>query len=245
MNSMLISTKFFQSSLQMAHYTTSSQKARIYESSTMIALNSCKQPSKQDSAKQTTKLPQLKKASVKLSPNLYLSVSFPLKLVLTYQELERLICGVKTVDIDLLKAHTKLSADLCESSNRVKWLWEILYEISDEEKIKFIKFCYAQERLPNTHEEFEKYQIKFTIKSYMDKSKKDVFPKADTCFFSLELPDYTSKENMKAKIIQAINLDNVSINADKVSNENNNRNDYDNNYRASGEDFNDDYEDEE
>jgi hypothetical protein len=156
---------------------------------------------------------------------------------LTYQELERLICGVKTVDIDLLKSHTKLSADLNESSNRVKWLWEILREISDDEKVKFIKFCYAQERLPNTHEEFEKLQIKFTIKSYMDKHKVDVFPKADTCFFSLELPEYSNKEIMKARIIQAINLDNVSINADKVSHESGIRNDYDNNYRN-----NDDYE---
>jgi hypothetical protein len=141
--------------------------------------------------------------------------------VLTYQELERLVCGVKTVDIDLLKAHTKLSTDLTESANKVKWLWEILHEISDEEKIKFIKFCYAQERLPNTHEEFEKLQIKFTIKSYIDKTKIDLFPKADTCFFSIELPEYSSKDVMKAKIIQAVNLDNVSINADKINLENN------------------------
>jgi hypothetical protein len=93
----------------------------------------------------------------------------------------------------------------------------VLREISDEERIKFIKFCYAQERLPSTHEEFEKLQIKFTIKSYIDKNKVDLFPKADTCFFSIELPEYSTKEIMKAKIIQAINLDNISINADKIN----------------------------
>jgi hypothetical protein len=158
---------------------------------------------------------------------------------LTYQELERLVCGVKTVDIELLKSHTKLSADLNEDTNKVKWLWEILHEISDEEKIKFIKFCYAQERLPNTHEEFEKLQIKFTIKSYIDKSKIDGFPKADTCFFSLELPEYSSKEIMKAKVIQAINLDNVSINADKVNTENTNL------YRASSNYIRNNFDEEE
>lgn len=135
--------------------------------------------------------------------------------------MERLVCGAKTVDIELLKVHTKHSTDLSGTTQKVLWLWEILSEISDEDKIKFVKFCYAQERLPSTHEEFLKLQIVFTIKSYMDKSKKDQFPKADTCFFSIELPEYSSKEVMKSKIVQAINIDNVSINADKVIVENN------------------------
>jgi HECT-domain (ubiquitin-transferase) len=143
---------------------------------------------------------------------------------LTYKELERLVCGLKTVDLELLRANTKLSPDLSESSNKVKWLWEILNEFSDEEKVKFVKFCWAQERLPSTHEEFQKLQVVFMIKSYLDKGKIDQFPKADTCFFSIELPEYSSKDIMKKKILQAINLDNVSINADKVKMENQNIN---------------------
>lgn len=159
-------------------------------------------------------------------------------LVLTYKELERLICGVKTVDLELLRANTKLSPDLNENSDKVKWLWEILNEFSDEEKIKFVKFCWAQERLPSTHEEFQKLQVGFMIKSYMDKTKKDLFPKADTCFFSIELPEYSCKDIMKKKILQAINLDNVSINADKVVEENINVNhqqtyNFSNNYEYS------------
>ncbi len=149
--------------------------------------------------------------------------------MLTYQEIEKLVCGVKTVDVDLLKTHTVYSSDLNENSDRIKWLWEILYEISDSDKVKFIKFCYAQERLPTTQEEYQRSQISFTVKSYMDKTKKDAFPKADTCFFSLELPEYSNKEVMMKKIIQAINLDNISINADRVND--NLRNDYDDGYR--------------
>jgi hypothetical protein len=138
--------------------------------------------------------------------------------VLTYKELEKLVCGTKTVDIELLKVHTKFAGDLMPTATKIIWLWEILSEITDEDKIKFIKFCYAQERLPTTHEEFLKNQIRFTIKSSMDKNRRDYFPKADTCFFSLELPEYTSKDIMKSKIVQAINYDNVSINADKALN---------------------------
>ena len=139
---------------------------------------------------------------------------------MTNKELERLICGKKTVDIEMLKNHTKYTLDINEQTARVKWLWEILNEVSDEDKVKFIKFCWGQERLPATNEEYEKLQVQFTIKPYIDKKKIDVFPKADTCFFSLELPLYSTKDKMKNMILTAINFDNVALDADKVSPEN-------------------------
>lgn len=39
-------------------------------------------------------------------------------------------------------------------------------------------------------------------------------PKADTCFFNLELPDYSSKEVMKQRILLAIHTDSDSMNAE-------------------------------
>ena len=46
------------------------------------------------------------------------------------------------------------------------------------------------------------------------KNQDQALPKADTCFFNIELPDYTTKAIMKEKILLAVNLDSVSINAD-------------------------------
>ena len=40
-------------------------------------------------------------------------------------------------------------------------------------------------------------------------------PKADTCFFNIELPQYSSKKIMKERVLLAVNLDNTSINADR------------------------------
>lgn len=39
-------------------------------------------------------------------------------------------------------------------------------------------------------------------------------PKADTCFFNLELPLYSSYSILKEKILMAINFDCDSMNAD-------------------------------
>jgi len=108
--------------------------------------------------------------------------------------------------------------ELNENTQVIIWLWEILNEFCEEDKVKFIKFCWAQERLPSTNEDYERLQIKFGIKPNIDKSKKNQFPKADTCFFTVELSDYTTKDIMKEKILIAINFDN-GLNADRAIND--------------------------
>ena len=52
-----------------------------------------------------------------------------------------------------------------------------------------------------------------------NKNQDQSLPKADTCFFNIELPDYSTKEIMQKKVMLAVNLDNVSINADEVNSE--------------------------
>jgi hypothetical protein len=46
-------------------------------------------------------------------------------------------------------------------------------------------------------------------------SQDQALPKADTCFFNIDLPDYSTKAIMREKILLAVNLDSVSINADE------------------------------
>ena len=56
----------------------------------------------------------------------------------------------------------------------------------------------------------------------MNKQNPDqALPKADTCFFNIELPQYSTKQIMKARILLAVNLDSTSINADNVVHDDN------------------------
>ena len=163
------------------------------------------------------RLTEMDKQIAYIKKGLYKLIPPSLLKLLTHKEMERFVSGSldKDIDIELLKSFTKYSMELSPESSRIKWLWELLEEFTPADRRKFIKFCWAQERLPSTKDEYERLQVVFTIKPCMDKKKKDIFPKADTCFFSLELPEYSSKDIMKSKILTAINLDNVSINADK------------------------------
>lgn len=53
------------------------------------------------------------------------------------------------------------------------------------------------------------------------KTRKDkhdeAMPHADTCFFNLTLPNYSSLEVMKRKVFKAIELDCVGMNAEEVN----------------------------
>lgn len=110
------------------------------------------------------------------------------------------VCGRKKVDFDLLKRHTIYSAGVKEDAPHIKFLWSVLNELQHSDSLRFIKFCWGQERLPANDEEFERNQIRFMIKpiSYTAPNPDKALPKADTCFFNLELPAYTTKAILKA-----------------------------------------------
>jgi len=83
---------------------------------------------------------------------------------ITAKNLEIWVCGKKKVDFDLLRRHTRYSGGLNEDSLVAKALWETLFSLNDQESLKFIKFCWGQERLPANDEEFDRNQIRFLVK---------------------------------------------------------------------------------
>ena len=52
--------------------------------------------------------------------------------------------------------------------------------------------------------------------SYSTSSPDKALPKADTCFFNLELPKYSTLEIMRERILLAINFDCDSMNAEEL-----------------------------
>jgi other hect domain ubiquitin protein ligase E3 len=154
-----------------------------------------------------------------VSKGISLVVPIALLNFLTYQEVEALVCGKPVVDIVLLKRHTRYSKGLTETSERIVLFWEVLSEFNEVDKLRFIKFCWGQERLPANDEEYERRQVRFMIKPSMRKggNEEAALPKADTCFFNLELPNYKTKEVMRERLLLAIHTDDVSMNAEDNS----------------------------
>jgi len=119
-------------------------------------------------------------------------------------ELRSLICGIEDVDVDLLKSIVEYEG-YEETDEVVNAFWETLRELNNAEKKLFLQFVWARNRLPLKKSDFEApFKIQRDSANTGDRADQ-ALPSASTCFFSLALPEYTSKEILREKLLFAIN----------------------------------------
>ena len=115
------------------------------------------------------------------------------------EDLEMLVCGSTKLDFDELEKITVYQDGYTKESTTIKRFWEVIKEFTDEEKRKFLAFCTGCDRAPING----LGSIKFYISKHGDN---DLFlPSVHTCFNHLLIPDYSSKEILREKLIKAIN----------------------------------------
>ena len=101
-------------------------------------------------------------------------------------ELALLTCGRNEIDIAMLRRHTEYSSGLSDSTPHIQWFWDILdKEFDQKQKQKFIKFTYAQERLPASDAEWQKIRMLIKPSAVTSQHQDHVLPHAETCFFNL------------------------------------------------------------
>lgn len=114
-------------------------------------------------------------------------IPLPLVSLLTAQQLEQLVCGLPEVSVEMLKKLVRYR-DITESHQLICWLWQSLEEFTNEERVLFLRFVSGRSRLPSNLTDIpQKFQI---IK--VDRPINGL-PTAQTCFFLLRLPPYTSQ----------------------------------------------------
>jgi len=142
-------------------------------------------------------------------------VPLPLIDLCTSTDLEWRVCGKPLISIPLLKRHTEYSPGLSPTAPHVIFFWQVLESFTQEQRRAFVQFAWAQERLPANDQEFIRTSTRMLIKPSMGTGHPDrEFPKADTCFFNLTLPEYTSIDACREKLLTAIYTDPSSMNAD-------------------------------
>ena len=112
----------------------------------------------------------------------------------SWQAIELKVCGRSDFTVKELKEYTTLDG-LAQDDRRVAYLWTVLEEATAAERRAFLRFVAGRERLP----------VKLRIMPLFCKNEPDTYlPKAATCFFALELPEYSSLDVMRAKLLYAI-----------------------------------------
>jgi hypothetical protein len=126
--------------------------------------------------------------------------------LLTGEELRGIVCGNPDIDVDLLRRVTKYE-HYDENDSVVLYFWEVLREMTTLQRKRFLQFVWARTRLPCKASEFDSpFKIIRDLKnsSRGDDTGHESLPSASTCFFSLTLPDYKTKEILRKKLLFAI-----------------------------------------
>ncbi|CAF0859852.1 unnamed protein product [Rotaria sordida] len=130
-------------------------------------------------------------------PSYYLSL-------FTASSLEEAVCGKGQMDIELLKRNTNYK-NASEDSPHIQRFWKVLSELFDDDQRKlFLIFVWGRSILPSRDEEFTS---RFTINPYyISNGEVDkVLPRSHTCFFTIDLPAYSTIEIMYERLNYAIN----------------------------------------
>ncbi|XP_042384907.1 E3 ubiquitin-protein ligase UPL1-like [Zingiber officinale] len=120
------------------------------------------------------------------------------------KEFELLISGLPDIDLDDLRTNTEYSG-YSNASPVIQWFWEVVQGFSKEDKARFLQFVTGTSKVPL--EGFSALQgisgsQRFQIhKAY---GSPHHLPSAHTCFNQLDLPEYTSKEQLQERLFLAI-----------------------------------------
>ncbi|GLD95448.1 hypothetical protein PINS_up004093 [Pythium insidiosum] len=128
-------------------------------------------------------------------------------LVFDCQELEFVLCGVPSIDVDDWKANTHVSDELPEEL--LGWFWEIVEAFSNEERARLLQFTTGSAHVPE--QGFQALtscdgQIcQFTLKAVA--YPETAYPRADRHFNRIILPIYHSKEVLEEALSLVIHMD--------------------------------------
>eukprot|EP00501_MAST-03F_sp_TOSAG23-6_P000125 GSMAST32.ASY1.ANO1.127.1 assembled CDS len=114
----------------------------------------------------------------------------------TSRELEELCCGREEVSVSILQQHTEYRG-YKHNDPTIKFFWQVMNDWDDEERSRFIRFAWGRNRLPRGT-----WSHHLTI-TRMEGSLSSL-PISHTCFFTLELPAYTSLSMMRSRLSTTI-----------------------------------------
>ncbi len=121
-------------------------------------------------------------------------------------DLESWLCGKPDFDVEVLKAHTVYDGSLTSKTPHVQFFWNVLNEMTLEQKTQFLKFSWARSRLPSAAQ-FGATRFKIAEPKPIFLQNPDIYlPSANTCFFTISLPPYSSQEILKQKLLYAIKV---------------------------------------
>uniref|UniRef100_A0A3Q3R1K6 Ubiquitin-protein ligase E3A n=1 Tax=Monopterus albus TaxID=43700 RepID=A0A3Q3R1K6_MONAL len=122
----------------------------------------------------------------------------PLKYLFRPEEVELLICGSRKLDFEALEKTTDYDGGYSKDTPIIKDFWETIHSFGEEQKRLFLQFTTGTDRAPVGG----LGKLKMIIAK--NGSDSDRLPTSHTCFNALLLPEYSSKEKLRERLLKAI-----------------------------------------
>lgn len=127
-------------------------------------------------------------------------------------ELELVLCGLPTIDVDDWMNNTKYSGYYEAKGSQhqvVEWFWEVVREDFDQDmKARLLQFVTGTSGVSSygfSGQGNGGDLYKFCINGVSHKHN-GVYPRAHTCFNRIDLPNYSSKQELRERVGQALSL---------------------------------------
>uniref|UniRef100_A0A673XUC8 HECT-type E3 ubiquitin transferase n=1 Tax=Salmo trutta TaxID=8032 RepID=A0A673XUC8_SALTR len=119
------------------------------------------------------------------------------------KELELMLCGMQEIDLSDWQKNT-IYRHYTKNSKQIHWFWQVVKEMDNEKRIRLLQFVTGTCRLP-VGGFAELIGSNGPQKFCIDKVGKETWlPRSHTCFNRLDLPPYRSLEQLKEKLMFAI-----------------------------------------
>ena len=115
------------------------------------------------------------------------------------EELELFVCGIPELNFNEWKKAARYVDGYNEESEVVVWFWEVLGEMNEEQKKKFLMFTTGCNRAPILG------LARLPLYVGREGPDSERLPSSHTCFNHLLIPEYPSKEKLREKLLIAIN----------------------------------------
>ncbi|XP_076669215.1 E3 ubiquitin-protein ligase Nedd4 isoform X4 [Andrena cerasifolii] len=119
-------------------------------------------------------------------------------------ELELLMCGIQHIDVKDWKQNTLYKGDYHANHIVVQWFWRVVLSFSNEMRSRLLQFVTGTSRVPmNGFKELygSNGPQLFTIEKWGTPNN---YPRAHTCFNRIDLPPYESYQQLREKLVKAI-----------------------------------------
>ncbi|KAF4085690.1 hypothetical protein AMELA_G00097590 [Ameiurus melas] len=119
------------------------------------------------------------------------------------KELELMLCGMQEIDLSDWQKNT-IYRHYTKNSKQIHWFWQVVKEMDNEKRIRLLQFVTGTCRLP-VGGFSELIGSNGPQKFCIDKVGKETWlPRSHTCFNRLDLPPYKNLEQLREKLLFAI-----------------------------------------